>query len=395
MRLFNFSKPETVYHELVSDIGSGSIAISIVRFETGRLPKIIHTERQSFPHNRVRNAEVLEGNLLKCFKDTLYLVSDYAHKNHIIPRSSSVFYASPWVVSQTKTFRLKQEQKFIFTREIVNKILEKNIDFLSHIDIKSTPFELASLELVERKVTRVLVDNTEAQYPFGKKVNSVAVSVFVSAIVRRIHKEIEKDIKHVFVGSEVQHHSFTLSFFTMVRGIFQYVNDFYLMDIADEVTDLTMVIDSALRDTVSLPMGRRAMIRRVEQVCGFETPLAVSALSMYLHGTIRDKSHKKLGPAVKDLQIDWLTHFNRAVATISKGVGKEDIPKTVFVIADEDILPLFEKALIHNKTQHSGYKVLVMQPEIFEQLVKEPTGEKKDFFITLETAYVNSLKMVE
>ncbi len=392
MSIFSLSNKEQVYYELISDIGSGSLAISLVQFQNGSLPKIIHTERKNFPHSRSKNAENLENNLLKCFKNTLYLVADFARKKHIIPKRSSIFYASPWVISQTKTFRLKQDTKFIFDRAMLDKILEKNIDFLSHLDIGAIPFDVSSLELVERKITRVLIDGVEVQQPLGKKVNSVAVSVFVSGVLHRIHKEMEQDIKHIFVETSVVHHSFNLSFFTTVRDIFHYITDFILMDVADEVTDVTFVNNSSLRDSVSFPMGKKATIRRVEQVCGFEYPLAVSALSMYLHGSIHDKSHKKLGSTVKDLQLDWLTHFNRAVATIVKA-DQEKIPKTVFLIADENILPLFERALIYNRTHHAGHKVLVMQPEIFEQLVIEPAGEKKDFFISLEAVYINSLKL--
>jgi hypothetical protein len=190
---------------------------------------------------------------------------------------------------------------------------------------------------------------------------------------------------------KIDHHSFNLSFFTMLRGIFNSSPEFLMMDIADEFTDITLIDDGVIFDTVSYPMGRKSVVRRVEETCNFEHPLALSAISMYLGGVIEDKSHKKLGPTIKEIGKDWLVHLDRALKEIST-VDKK-IPRLTYIIADEDILPLFVTELLKEKKYHkNGFKPVVLQPEIFNKMVIEPFDEKKDFFISLETAYINNLK---
>ena len=394
MGLFSFSSNKKTKTELVCDIGSGSVALGIVELGNEITPKILYTERISLDVNNFKNSAELESSMGRSLSESLIKVLSYVSAQSIKISHISCFYSSPWFLSETRVLKLNQKEPFFFKPDVLKKMLaheEKNFSKIGPSESSALDFEDSLI--IERQVTHIKLNGYETHNPFNKRVTDVEASIFVGAISSNVLTSVEDYLKRIFRGVKITHHTFPLTSFVSIRNLFEKYSSFVILDISGENTDVTIVNENMLLDTMSYPLGKKNIVRHIEQDCGLDYSLASSALSMYVRSEINSKKDSNLSKVISEVEKDWLTHFENTIVELSK---KTPVPSVLCILADEDVLPFFENVIKKNQfgshilSGHS-FQVISMNTKDLDGKVIYDSSVHKDLFIGIESLYVNTL----
>jgi hypothetical protein len=385
--------------ELVCDIGNRSVGYSLVEyFFDEKAPNIIFSDRIYSPYKEVKSSE----NTISVFTRDLNILLNNAVKHCISiglkPVRVSCFYSSPWYIAQTHILKIKQSEPIVFSETIIRKILdegEKN--FLSEETAKEHSFDLKDLKLIERRITSIKLNGYQTHKPFGKKASNVEASVFFGAVPKEIIALVEDVIDHMWHKIKVQHHTFPIASFSLLRSEFNTTASFLVAHIADDITDIYLVNNGILLDTFSFPLGKRNIIESIQKTCKIDYELATSALSMNSKNEINSNSLECLDGAMRFTKKDWTTHFENSYSVLTK---KSVLPEIIYLISDERVFPFFE-SVIKNLAQ-GGYatankelKVSPIAKNLFEKYITYSSPPHTDFFLETEVLYINFISTKE
>ena len=129
-----------------------------------------------------------------------------------------------------------------------------------------------------------------------------------------------------------------MAFFTTVRDVYKQQENFLLVDIGGEVTDIFMTKKNILRESISFPLGRNFLTRGVAFELGCSLNEANSLISLYKDGHAEKSVTKKLALIIKKLQTKWLEKFQESLANLSHDIS---IPSTIYIAIDKDLADFF------------------------------------------------------
>lgn len=382
--------------EIIFDIGSGSIAGSIVVHAKDQSPYVVYTYRASISHEPAKTL----SQFTKSMVSTLELVADMLLKRGIPKLKQeegtscsiekiSCFYSSPWFISQTKILRLSEREPIVFTQSLLDKIIhDEEKHFAEESKDAQSIFHKDQVRLVEKRITRIRLNGYETHEPFGKQASTIEVSLFLSALSKKVVAEVEEALLRTWRGIKISHHSFALAAFAVLRNMFVNQSSFVIVDVSGEMTDVSFVHDGMLLETLSYPMGRRAVIRKLSQELSIDYGLAKSILALHLKGELHS-SVTKIESVLASSKKDWLTHLEHVLATI---VHTTPVPPTLYLLTDADVLPFFESTLTIGSMGDyvlggKNFRVISVKDSMFESVVRYKPSANKDFFLAVEALY--------
>ncbi len=385
--------------ELICDIGNGSLGVALVLFASSeKAPNVIFSERIFLQSETGKGYENITANLGKNLNNLLSNVLKFCVSNKINPSKVSCFFSSPWFISQTHILRVKQPEPIVFSESILSKILkEAENNFLSNKDSRAFKFVSEDIKLIERKITRIKLNGYQTHEPLGKKASTIEVALFLSAVRKETILLIESAINRLWLDVKIQHHTFPLASFSMIRNELNNPGNFLLVHIADDITDLSIVYDEMLLDTFSFPLGKKNIIKNLEEKCNLDYGLASSALSMYAKGEMHHEQLPRFTDAIQSAIKDWITHFENGCDVLTKNIA---VPEVVYLIVDERIFPIFESAIkSFNLNRYTvlgnELKVCSIFKDLFEKYITYSNPVQKDFFLETEVLYINLISPKE
>lgn len=385
--------------ELVCDIGNRTIGVALVEYVFGeKTPNVIFSERISSPDKQVKSLDNTIAIFSKDFNVLLSNVLKSCILNNIKPSRVSCFYSSPWFVSQTHILKIQQAEPVVFCESIIKKMLEEaEKNFLSEDSTKTNSLSTKDLKIIERKITRIKLNGYQTHNPIGKKANTIEAALFLSALPETLISLIEDLIDRLWHRIKIEHHTFPLASFAMLRNEFNTYGSFLIVNIADNVTDISLINDEMLLDTFSFPIGKRNIIESIENACALDYELASSILSMYVKNEIHSDHLERFTKTMESIKKDWTTHFESACNVLTK---ERPIPEAVYLITDQKILSFFE--LIIKNCGLGGYttidkdlRVYPVLKNIFDKYINYSSSINKDFFLETEVLYINLISSKE
>ncbi len=379
--------------EILCDIGNGSIGVALVSYSlSGEKPTILFNERIFSVSKEQKGLMdilvVMDKNLKTLLTKALSHSASFAVK----PVRVSCFYSSPWYISETNVLKIKQSEPIIFSELIIKKALdEAEKGFLSNDVIKNDQLVDEDIRLIERKITRIKLNGYQTHNPIGKKASDLEVSIFLSAVPQNVLFMLEETIDKFWHKIKVEHHSFPIASFSMLRNEFDPQGTCLIVHVAENITDIFLVNDERLLDTFSFPLGNRNIIRSIEDKCGLDYEIASSALSMYSKDEIHLDQVGKIRESIEFAKKDWMAHFQNACSTLTKQIC---VPSTVYLMSDLKTASFFE-SIIRNSSfdNHVMFdkelKVYTMEQNIFNKYILYKYSSHKDFFLETEILYVN------
>jgi len=334
MGIFSKAKEEEEL-ALVFDIGSSSIGGAVFEVQKAGIPKIILSVREPIILEEKIN---IDRFLFLTIKSLEIVASRICMMGVGKPSKIFCVLSSPWYASQTRTIRLEKNTPFLFTSKLADDLITKEINLFeeehltkfSHIDNKVRPIEFKNM--------KTMLNGYATPDPFGKKAKTLEMTVFVSMSGEQVLKKMEETIFRHFHCKAIKFSSFVMASFAVARDLFVQQENFLLVDIGGEVTDIAMIKKDILSDSISYPLGPNFIIRGVAEGLGCSLSEAKSLISLYKDKHAVDSTEKKLEPIINKLETEWLKGFQESLANLSDNIS---IPATIFITVDQDLADFF------------------------------------------------------
>ncbi len=379
----NKSKLVLVFH-----IGSSSVGGALFWTEKSGVPKLIFSIREPITLEENINAE----RLLDLTLQTLALVADKVYKAGMgAPKEVFCVLSSLWYVSQTRVIKLEKNVPFILTPKFADSLIAKEKALFEEQHMAAYVESGNPTRVIELKSIKTMINGYETQTPLNQKGSELEMTIFISMSGEQILQNIEGTINKYFHTKEVRFFSSALSSFAIVRDIYAHTENFLLINVGGEVTDISMIKKNILRESASFPIGSNFMIRGVATGLGVSLPEAKSLLSLFKDGHVEASTAKTLGPVIEKLKTQWLLKFQESVANLSNDIS---VPSTIYLSTDKEIAGFFA-AIIKNEQfnqytlTESKFKVIFLGEEVFQKMAVFDINLIRDPGIITDAIYIN------
>ena len=389
MSIFSSSKKlETV---LILDIGSGSVGgvFALIDPKQKKKPTIVHAIRADILYQQTLDGERFHQSMLEALKRVL---SGLHELNFGQPTRVYCFLAAPWYASQTREIMLSRGTTFTFSKSFANALFEKEIRAFEQEHLAVFREKNDDMRLFEKRITDIRLDGVTLSEPFGKKAKEVSMSVFVAIAGEQLVHNIEYHINKFFHAPKVVFGSFQGAAHLTLRTLFPTESNLLIADIGGEVTDMGFVRDDNIAETITFPIGKHDIVRRIAKQFSVTLHEAEALLSLYYRGALEKRFRTQVERTVEYAQLMWIRAFKRAL--LAKKESLLTIPEKMFLFSDVELAQFYTDACKHKEMKgilHSEKNKLVLsvQAPLFADRVRVPMSEARDPFLMLETTCVS------
>ncbi len=382
----NRKKDELV---LVFDIGSSSVGGAFFVAQKSGVPKVIKTFSEPIVMKESVDASKFMSSALKSLETVAKNAFDVK-----LGAPSKIFciLGSPWHISQTRVINFEKNTPFVFTSKFADDLIQKEINLFKAdylLKYKSTE---EKVRLIELQIIKTMLNGYETPQPLGQKVTELEMAVFLSLSEEQVLKKIEDTININFNIKNIKFCSFLLSSFVAVRDAYINQENFLLIDISGEMTDIAMAKKNTLRESVSFPLGFNFIVRGVATALGSSFDEAKSFIALLKDGHATVEMAKKIDPIINKLQMEWLVKFQESLANLSNDIS---IPSTIFMVVERDLADFFRHTIeIEQFNQYtlteSKFKVILLGTEVFHDKVIVEKNVNYDLSCVIDAIYINS-----
>jgi hypothetical protein len=373
---------------LVFDIGSSSIGAAFFLMQKANPPKIIYSIRE--PITTDKNLS-FDKFLILTLKSIEIISKKISIKGIGGPSKIFCVLSSPWYMSQTRNISLKKNTPFVFNIKLADSLIEKEVNLFKEECVKTYVHTNSKVLPIELKNMQIMLNGYVVPKPANQKATELEMTIFVSMSEEEILEKIKETIGKHFYKENIKFSSFSMASFTVVRDLFIEQNNFLLMDIGGEVSDISMIKKDILRSSISFPLGRNFFIRGIASLIDCSLDEATSYISLYKDGHMSDSSLSKIEPIINKLKKEWLVKFQKSLVSLSNDIS---IPSTIFLTVDQDFSDFFTETIKSEQFNQytlteSKFKVIFLGSQALKDVVSFKNDTNRDPFIIIDSIFIN------
>jgi hypothetical protein len=120
-------------------------------------------------------------------------------------------------------------------------------------------------------------------------------------------------------------------------------NDSYLLlDIGGEVTDIGIVSNGIIKDSLSFPYGRQTLFRNISKKLNIELRDVYQMFSLFTQDILRQEDKIKFTPVLESQREIWGKFFKDTIKTLPE---TSILPNIIFLTIDADVKDWFAKII--------------------------------------------------
>lgn len=375
---------------LVFDIGSSSVGGALFLIQKTGIPKIIYSTREPISLEKELSFDRFFSLALK----SLEIVSNkICMKGLGAPKKVYCILSSPWYASQTRSIVLSKDTPFIFNSKLVESLIDKEVKLFEEECLEKYMHSKNKVLPIELRNMQMMLNGYAVSAPSNQKAKELEITILVSMSAEEVLEKIKETIGKHFYSRDIKFHSFAITSFSVARDMFVHQDDFLLIDIGGEITDISMIKKDIICSSISFSFGRNFLIRGISSVLDCSLAEASSYVSLYKDGHIEDESLKKIEPVIKKLKGEWLTKFQEALVNLSNDIS---IPATIFLTVDQDLADFFTETIKSEQFNQytlteSKFRVVFLGTQALNDMVSFKENVERDSFLMLEAVYLNRL----
>lgn len=349
---------------LVFDIGSSSIGGVLFWVQPSGIPKIVKVVRESTPLQENLDIEKFLSSTMK----TLEIVVNKIYSMRIgKPAEIFCVLSSPWHISQTRVIKLQKNTSFLFTPKLALDLIQKETALFEEEYLAKYLNARGSFRSIEYKNIKTMLNGYETSSPLDQKAKDLEMTILISISPEQVLKKIEEIIGRHFHFKNIRFSSFSLASFAVVRDVHAHNEDFLLIDIGGEVTNISMAKKNILRESISFPLGCNFIVRKLASALQSPLSEAKSLFSLFQDEHATEHVGNKIAPIVNQLKTEWLTKFQESLANLSNDIS---IPSTIYIVVDKDKANFFRQTIENEQFNQytlteSKFKLVFLNAEFF------------------------------
>lgn len=373
---------------LVFNIGSSSVGGALFLAQDSGVPKIIFSTTALIP----LEDQIDIDRFLILTIQTLQIVVNRIYKAGFgAPKKIFCTLSSPWHVSQTRIINYKKNTPFVFTAKLAESLIEKEINLFEEENIKKGIDAENPNRAIELKNIKTVLNGYETPEPLNQKTKELEMVIFISVSEENVLKKIEDAVGKCFHFNQIKFSSFMLSSFTVVRDMYIQQENFLLLDVGGEVTEISMIKKNILRESISFPLGCNFLTRGVSSDLNCTISEADSLISLLKDGHAEKSVADKLSGIMDKLRVKWLKSFQESLANLSNDIS---IPSTIYMTTDKDFADFFSQTI---KTEQfnqytlteSKFVINYLNTQIFHGIALFEDSIINETSIIIDSIYIN------
>ncbi|MCK5027190.1 MAG: hypothetical protein KAS07_02115 [Candidatus Pacebacteria bacterium] len=388
MGLFSGGKKNEII--AIFDIGSGSVGGALVELRGAEKPRILFSVREDIAFQNNFKFERFFASMLRSFG---LVLKRLAAKEKKVGKVMCVL-SAPWYVSQTRTIVSEEQKPFLVTQKRVDHLIEKEIIKIKEsFDSKYGDVIDSSTEVLEMRSTHIKLNGYETNTPFDKHAEKFEASLYVSMGSSKVLQTIREKVRAQYKVKDVSFHSFSLVSFSTLRDMCSDAKDFIVLDISGEATDITVVRQDTLVETLSFPFGKHFVLRTIASRLGISLEEAYSSMVLFVEGKATKEAAKKMNIILTHCGGQWLDMFKESLDSLSVYTI---LPAKIFLITDEPFSEWFAKttkSVDCNKLSLIGeeFVIDVLRPNVLAKFGNFDINVPRDIFITIEALFAHKI----
>lgn len=359
-----FSRKEKGDHNLcVIDIGSGTVAGAFVDIVEGDKPNINFTFR-----SKIKEAvpgvpyERYFFSMISSLEEVMNQLSRNSKK---MPQTITVYLRSPWLASTGRAIKMENPKGFDFTKEALEKLVaEDNKKFIKELTDGGDSHK--GYEIIDQRLEGIKINGYEVkELPRKIRTSSVTAKTFVTVAPIDIIDAIE-DVVLSNLGVKISFKSFSRSICNLSKQFIKDVNDYILFDLGALITEISIVRDCQVVETMTLPQGYGHINQKI-----IETERVSSGL---VDAVSKNHAHPSVVSLVNSLTADSKKKWIGLVSeTLEKFGSQLSLPSTL-VLMTEDPNPLFFANILKDESfaqylvTDKKFNVIIMNTSSFENV---------------------------
>ena len=388
MSIFSGSKKKEEL-VLVFNIGSASVSGALFFTQKSGVPKIIFSFVEP-----IKIEEELDSNrFLSLTLQTINIVANKIYSKGLgAPVKIFCVLSSAWYVSETRIITFKKNTSFTFTTKLADELIQKEIKIFEEENQKKYDgVKGKGVRPIELKNIQITLNGYRTQKPVNQKAKELEMTIFISMCAEQILKNIEETVAKYFHFDQIKFSSFLAAYFSAVRDMHEKQENFLLVDVGGEITDISMVKNRVLKESISFPLGVNFLIRGVSRSMGCSLEEAKSLISLFKDGHAEKYTEEKLLLVIDKLKKDWLNKFQESLAHLSHDIS---IPATIFIILNKSLADFFcqiiktEQFSQYTLTE-SKFEIIFLGTEFLHNLASFEEKTVLDPFLIIDSVYIN------
>lgn len=308
MGLFSSSKKDTLI--VAFDIASSSIGGILFSYHPEKLPEIIASARFSTDFLPELNFQKIQRSLHKTFERTISSLKKKMSEKRRKPDLAAITFSLPYYISQSRMVRLSKPRPFEITSNFLkNMIADEGASFKKQWQEKHQTKDGNEVEIMETEEMNVKLNGYPVRQPIGKRARSLDISLYLSLGIKPIQDKLRECVFHSFSEMPVRFQSFPFIAYAALKKIMDFSRNIILVDIGGEITDLILIRDGVLEETVSFPFGENFLIRRLASTFHFSLGESFSLLRQYARGDLHADINNKIKKVIEDASAKWCQFF--------------------------------------------------------------------------------------
>jgi len=394
MSLFSIRKDSGCL--LIFDIGSGSVAGAIILTAKEHPPTVLYNFRSDIPFHEEATGSRLLSLMLRSLAQVVMAIS---HEGFEVAgfgarrpkiREAIVSLSAPWVISRTSTLTLRNKEPQKITASVFSELLAHSKE---ETDSQEENVPKGSVE-IEQKLVKSLLNGYETASPFEKKASEAEFSVFESFSLPRVTEKISDIIANFIHAKQVTYHSFSLLAFSTLRELYPNEENFVIVDVSGEQTELAIVKKAVLVETITFPFGRNHLIRMLKKYTDMPASGVSAIFKLYVENNGTGRLFERAKKVFEKAKEEWGEKFSKTLSAFSE---ETFLPQLIFLTADDDVAPIF-KATIETgdwsklMISPSSFQIITVGNELLGASANWSAGQTRDQFITLISAFASRLR---
>lgn len=285
---------------------------------------------------------------------------------------------------------MKKNTPFIFTEKLADSLIEKEIKLFKEDHLEKYNHK-EKIRVIELSNIKTILNGYEVADPFKQKASELEMMLFISMGEEEVLSNIEGVIMQHFHAREVKFSSFLMSSFTVVRDMHPKQEDFILVDVGGEITDISIVRKNVLIGSSSYPLGSNFITRDMASTLGSNLEEAQSFFSLYKDGHAEEKIHKRFEPTINNSKVKWLERFQSALGTLSNDIS---IPSTVYLTSEKDFSDFFIDIIQNEQFNQyiltsSKFNTKLVNNSLLHKVAVFEKNVIRDIFLIMDVIYIN------
>lgn len=399
---------EKVSYVAFFDVGSGSVASSVVRTERGKIPHIVWSKRFPISFSEHDHFEQLSKSMLATLLDSVLAAQpeiESALKGSKEKKSDIdgiVFtFTSPWYMIRSKVFTIEHKKdvdSVAITPQFINKLIDKEkADFIesikSHTHIATE--KTGDHRIVEEHIVQAILNGYPTVNLYEKKVKTAQVDLVLSAMSPDLYEKIQDLSRQLNPKLTPYIQTFVLTSFLIIRDLFPEVQNFLLIDIGAELTDISVVHKGTLIETTSIKYGYNNLIRDVAGFLNTIPAESQSLLHTYFAEGVSEKHKLKISNALAECRGTWVSKLQDVLSDISNNSA---LPRNVYLTTHNDFGTWFEDSIKGGDYSEVSFdecpfKVTLLDTKYFEEYCAyNRLTAQADPFLVMEALHHEKLR---